>query len=204
MGQESGPAFKASSLRSVERLPLGADGPASQPHASLVGSPVSFARVAPLAGGHAIGPARRSALRPRQDVVDRDRLGPRLRATVLTRVMVALGNVAPAERHGRARQPLKVLKCDDLGDRQPQPCRANARIAVSRQTLGPVAPGIQAIQVGIDDPRCVVPEQDQRPGHGRHVDGLPLSVQNQGRSIQNALRHHRLHPQETVRVPGGS
>ncbi len=45
-------------------------------------------------------------LRARQDVVDRDRLGPRLRTAVLAGVVVALGDVAPAERHRRVRQPV--------------------------------------------------------------------------------------------------
>src|SRR5271165_7471460 len=63
MCQKSGPAFDAGSLRGVERLPLGTDRPAAYPHAGLVRCPVPFAGVAPLAGGHAVGPARRSPLR---------------------------------------------------------------------------------------------------------------------------------------------
>ena len=104
MGQKLGPAFDAGSLRGVERLPLGTDRPAAQPQAGLVGSPVPFAGVAPLAGGHAVGPARRSPLRPGQDVVDGDRLGPRLRAAVLASVMIALGQESGTDRKaGRVR-----------------------------------------------------------------------------------------------------
>ena len=55
------------------------------------------------AGGDAVGPARRAPLRPRDDVVDRDRLPARLGAAVLAGVMVALGHVPPAEGHRRAR-----------------------------------------------------------------------------------------------------
>ena len=98
MGQKLGPAFDAGSLRGVERLPLGTDRPAAQPQAGLVGSPVPFAGVAPLAGGHAVGPARRSPLRPGQDVVDGDRLGPRLRTAVLASVMIALGQESGTDR----------------------------------------------------------------------------------------------------------
>src|SRR5271157_6112428 len=130
MFQESRPAFDAGSLRGVERLPLGTDRPAAQADAGLVRSPVPFAGVAPLAGGHAVGPARRSPLRPGQYVVDGDRLGPWLRAAVLADVVVALGDVAPAEHDGRVRQAIVVRQGDDLGYRQPQPCKSDARLAV--------------------------------------------------------------------------
>ena len=79
------------------------------------------------AGGDAVGPARRTALRARHDVVDRDRLGAGLRPAVLAGVMVALGHVPPAEGHRRPGQPVVVRQADDLGDPEPRPRRPDAR-----------------------------------------------------------------------------
>src|SRR5262249_32781317 len=94
------------------RPPPGAGRSLSGPHAGLVGSAVALLGVAPDAGGHAVGPARRSALRARQDVVDGDLAPARLAATVLARVVVALGDVAAAEGHRLARQAVVASQAD--------------------------------------------------------------------------------------------
>ena len=55
----------------------------------------------------------------RQDVVDRDRLGSGLRPAILTRVVIALGHVATAERHRGVRQPIEMRQADHFGDLEP-------------------------------------------------------------------------------------
>ncbi len=79
MRQEPGPALDADALRRVERLPLGADWPAPELHAGLLRRAVGLPGIADDAGGNAVRPARRTALRAGHDVVDRDGLGAGLR-----------------------------------------------------------------------------------------------------------------------------
>ena len=55
------------------------------------------------------------------DVVERDRLPPRLRAAVLARVMIALGDVAAAEGHSLAGQAIVAGQAKHLGHSHAEP-----------------------------------------------------------------------------------
>jgi len=114
--QEPGPALDPDAVRRVERLPLGADRTAPKPHAGLLRGAVGLLGIAADARGDTVGPARHTSLRAGHDVVDRDRLGAGLRSAVLASVMVPLGQVSPAERHGRPGKTVVVRKADDLGN----------------------------------------------------------------------------------------
>src|SRR6185312_3254602 len=102
MVDELGPTLHSRTLRRVEGLPVGPGWPLPQPHAGHFRGPVGLAGVARNAGGDTVGPVRWASARPWNDVVDGDRLAAWLRSAVLAGVVVALGDVPPAERDGRA------------------------------------------------------------------------------------------------------
>src|SRR4051794_30456598 len=142
MRQEPGPTLGPNALRRVERPPLGADRPAPGLHAGLLRRAVGLEGVAPDAGGNTVGPARRTSLRARYDVVDRNRLGAGLRPAVLAGVMVALRHIPPAERHRRPGQAVVVRQADDLGGPEAAACRPPAPGAVPGAALPPPRPGV--------------------------------------------------------------
>src|SRR5205085_9871261 len=95
--------------------PDGPRGDSAELHARLARSLVGLARVAVLARGDAVLPARRPATRARDDVLDREIVRREDRAAVLALVVVALDEVRPVERHLTRRALAVALEHDDLG-----------------------------------------------------------------------------------------
>ena len=174
MGQESGPAFDAGTVRSVKRLPLGANRPAAQAHARLFGSAVALPGIAALARGHAVGPGRRSTLRARLNVVDGDRLGPRLCAAVLADEVVALGDVAPAERYRRVRQPVVIAPVrsprEPAAATGPTGCNARRQSARARPSHSTKTAG------NLPDRRPVPRRSRARPATGPRSSRAPAAI----------------------------
>ena len=84
----------------------------------LLRRPVGLPLVAGHAGQHAVLPARHTALRTRDNVVQRQFLAARLGTAVLAGVVVPLENVPAAEGHMGRRQPVVAVQGDYL--RHPQ------------------------------------------------------------------------------------
>jgi hypothetical protein len=106
-------------------------------------------------------------------------------ATVLARVVVAFEDVPPTERHGRRRQPVVICQRDHLGHAQPEPYGADEPFAFRWPQFGPVFPRVGLVIAWVYDASRLVPQHDQRTGHGGHVYRLPVAVQHQCGTLQD-------------------
>jgi hypothetical protein len=128
-------------------------------------------------------------------VVDCDRLAAGLRPAVLAGVVVALGDVSPAERHRRAGKPVVVRQADDLRGPEAPVGRPHARPVSRRCERRPVGPVVEPVLVRLDSLRRLVPEHDERSQHGCDMDWLPVPVQDQRGKLEHVAGHHCLHRQ---------
>ena len=180
-------------MRTVEAsyrgFQAGRSGALRQLHAGLLGRPVGLAGVAGDAGERAVLPGGLTALGAWEDVVDRQLLRARTGAAVLAGGVVALEDVATAERDRVVTRPVVPGQGEHLGHAEAEPDRPDEQLAVAGRQLRPVGPLVEPEVVGIDDVGRLVPEQDQRPRDRGDVNGLPVAVEHQCRSLQNAHTH---------------
>jgi hypothetical protein len=117
-------------------------------------------------------------MRSRQNVVDRDRIPPWLIPTVLASQMIALRHITAAEGNCCRRQAIVMSQADDLRDTQSALRGSDAWLVFRGRQLDPIFPPEKSKIVRVDDSRHVVPEHDECPDHGRHVDRLPVAIQH--------------------------
>ena len=176
---ELGPALHLIHSIGVDRLPRWTHWLLAKLHVRLSRSPVSLFRIAVDASQYAVGPGRRSTLSSRNNVVNREFLAARLLSTVLATHLVTLENVASAESNCLGRHRIELRQRDDFRDADALAYRLNERLITIRNQLAPIAPVIQLVIDGIDNPCGVVPQYDQSTRNCRHVDWLPATVQHQ-------------------------
>ena len=139
-------------VRRIERLPRRADRRPAEPHASLLRRAVSLALVAAM---HASTQFSQVEVPPCDRGMTWSIVSsslPGWHAAILAGVVVPLEYVAPAERHGRGRQPIVAGQRDHLRHAQPQPHRLDEQLALGRTQLRPVGPVVQP-EVMPDRPR---------------------------------------------------
>src|SRR5271157_4497338 len=153
-------------------------------------------------GQGAVLPGGLTSLGAWDDVVDGQFRRPRPAAAILAGGMVALEEVATAERDRIVTRPIVPGQGQNLGDAQAEPDRADEQLSILWRQLCPVGPRVELEIVGIDHVGGVVPEQYQRSRHRGHMNGLPVAVQHQSRSLQNAHSHDVRTPRPIWCLPG--
>lgn len=169
----------------VNRIPLGVSRLLHQLHPSLLQRAIRFRVIAASTRQHAVLPAGTTATRTRRDVIDGQLIRLRLATTILTHEPVTLEQVATAERNRRRWQAIELSQRDHFRDSKPLANRPDERLIVIRLQGCPVVPIVQLIVSWIDDLGGVGPHHHQRTSNRRHIDGLPASVQDQGRSLKH-------------------
>ena len=133
LAEKLGPTSNPHAIaRRVHRFPRRPGWRFVEPHPGLLRCPVSLATIAADARQDTVFPGRCSAVRPRDDVVDRQFFAPRLATAILARPVVALKHIAAAEAHGRRGQPVVLFQDDHLGHAQPELHRLDELLILAR------------------------------------------------------------------------
>ena len=117
-------------------------------------------------------------------MVNRQLVTTRLLSAVLAGETVSLEYVASAEGHRSRRQSVELRQRDDFRHAEPLAYCLNERLVTVRNQLRPVVPVVQLVVDRVDNLSRLVPQHDQRTRNRSDVDRLPVTVENQRRSLQ--------------------
>ncbi len=186
----------------VEWFPGRAEGNSPQSHAGLVWRTIGFTGIAGDARQGAVLPGGLTSLGAWDDMVDGQFRRTWPAAAVLASGMITFEEIAPAEGHRIVARPIVPREGQHFRHTQAKPDGADEKLSVLGSYPGPVGPGIELEVLGIHHVSSVIPEQNQRPRHRGHMNWLPVAVQHQSRSFQNAHSHDVRTPRPIRSVPG--
>ena len=122
-------------------------------------------------------------------MVDGELIGWELLPTVLAHVVITLEKIPPAERDARVWNPIEFPQRDNLRNFQAERDALDEALTISGGQLGPVRPTVRAEVFWVYDESCPLIHHDQCPSNRRHVDRLPIPVEDQRGPLKYTTRH---------------